>query len=568
MKNSVKWFGLIVLAAVIGFSFAACGKGNGNEGVEKTITVTDIPSEYITNYGYSVLKDITTEVVLAESSPDKGKITDTSLSMDLFATFTTRFTGSGNFTVSFEIITDADIISSTIWTGTIDSKSITNQNTNISFNEFIPGVVTSVASVTLNQSLLILTAGGTGGTLTADVQPTNATIKNVTWITGNSSVATVTGTGLTVTVNPIGQGTTTISVTTEEGDKTASCSVTVANSDGLVIVPGAGLAEKLTWLKENAATNGDYAIIVNADENILPITGILSYNARTGIKISIAGDTAERAISLDDSGYLFEVGNGVTFTLGPRIKLQGLSNNRRALVRVGTGGTLVMLNGASITGNTNDNTINIAEGGGVIVDGGTFNMNGGEISSNTVTYGFGGGVFVFNGGTFTMNNGSISGNTAGALGNPQYGGGVAVRGGNSTFTMGDGDISANTAWGTGGGLFLQGGSSSTQNATFTMNGGKIAGNEAKDTFGGGGVRVESYGIVHISNGTIYGSEPKHGMSANTAPSGAALSKISVSTALAQYGNGTIWTDIPLDDATENRTTDKTIHVVEGELEVP
>jgi len=64
-------------------------------------------------------------------------------------------------------------------------------------------------------------------------------------------------------------------------------------------------------------------------------------------------------------------------------------------------------------------------------------MNGGEISGNTLTKGYGGGVYVL--GTFTMNGGAISGNTVSSDGN--YGGGVYVEG---TFIMNNGKISGNT----------------------------------------------------------------------------------------------------------------------------
>ena len=75
--------------------------------------------------------------------------------------------------------------------------------------------------------------------------------------------------------------------------------------------------------------------------------------------------------------------------------------------------------------------------GGVKVEGGTFNMLGGEITGNTAA-GSGGGVYVSNGigsiGKFTMSGGEISGNTA-----DSYGGGVYVTPYNSTFTM-SGDV--------------------------------------------------------------------------------------------------------------------------------
>jgi len=81
----------------------------------------------------------------------------------------------------------------------------------------------SVTGVTLDQATLTLTVGGSAQ-LTATVSPENATNKNVTWSSSNASVATVDSTGKVTAVAP---GTATITVTTVDGNKTASCAVTV-----------------------------------------------------------------------------------------------------------------------------------------------------------------------------------------------------------------------------------------------------------------------------------------------------------------------------------------------------
>jgi glycosidase len=60
--------------------------------------------------------------------------------------------------------------------------------------------------------------------LTEIVVPSNATNQNVTWTSSNTSVATVSGTGL---VAAVAAGNATITVTTEDGNKTATCAITV-----------------------------------------------------------------------------------------------------------------------------------------------------------------------------------------------------------------------------------------------------------------------------------------------------------------------------------------------------
>ena len=83
----------------------------------------------------------------------------------------------------------------------------------------------SVTGVSLDKATLELYTGDTA-TLTATVQPSNATNQNVTWQSDNANVATVEG----GTVTAVGAGETDITVTTEDGGKTATCQVTVTQS--------------------------------------------------------------------------------------------------------------------------------------------------------------------------------------------------------------------------------------------------------------------------------------------------------------------------------------------------
>ena len=79
-----------------------------------------------------------------------------------------------------------------------------------------------VTGVTLDKTTLELFTGGSAN-LTATVQPGNATNKNVTWSSDTPSVASANN-GVVTAVAP---GTATITVTTEDGYKTATCAVTV-----------------------------------------------------------------------------------------------------------------------------------------------------------------------------------------------------------------------------------------------------------------------------------------------------------------------------------------------------
>ena len=97
----------------------------------------------------------------------------------------------------------------------------------------VTAATVSVTGVTLSQTQAHLYYNGTPNTLalTATVAPANATNKNVTWTSDNSSVATVDSSGNVTAVAP---GTATITVTTVDGSKTATCLVTVT---GVYIPP-------------------------------------------------------------------------------------------------------------------------------------------------------------------------------------------------------------------------------------------------------------------------------------------------------------------------------------------
>ena len=85
--------------------------------------------------------------------------------------------------------------------------------------------VSPVTGVSLNQSSLLLPVGGSK-TLTAAVMPDHATNKGVTWKSSDTAIATVDSAGR---VTGVKAGTATITATTADGGKTASCDVSVVD---------------------------------------------------------------------------------------------------------------------------------------------------------------------------------------------------------------------------------------------------------------------------------------------------------------------------------------------------
>ena len=105
-----------------------------------------------------------------------------------------------------------------------------------------PKQTVSVTGVTLDQAELSLYTGESK-TLIATVQPSDATIQNVTWESSNTEVATVDANGK---VTAEGEGEATITVTTADGGKTATCAVTVTAAP--VPVSGVSLNKDSTSL--------------------------------------------------------------------------------------------------------------------------------------------------------------------------------------------------------------------------------------------------------------------------------------------------------------------------------
>ena len=133
----------------------------------------------------------------------------------------------------------------------------------------VKAATVAVTGVTLNKSALTLIAGASE-TLTATVAPANATNKKVTWKSSNAAVATVDAAGK---VTAVKAGEATITVTTEDGAKTAACKVTVTmpvsgvtlNKTALTlniganetltatVAPANATNKKVTWKSSNAA---------------------------------------------------------------------------------------------------------------------------------------------------------------------------------------------------------------------------------------------------------------------------------------------------------------------------
>ena len=84
-----------------------------------------------------------------------------------------------------------------------------------------------VSGVSLSPTSLTLLAGGATGSIVATIVPANATNKNVTWSSSASGIAYVSD-GVVI---PVAVGAAVITVTTADGNKTATCAVSVVSAN-------------------------------------------------------------------------------------------------------------------------------------------------------------------------------------------------------------------------------------------------------------------------------------------------------------------------------------------------
>ena len=200
------------------FLFAALMSVGMFAATEVTITNSDFPM-----FGTSCTKDGVT--VSAGSIDGRGNINGP-------GSFSTTL---GNFT-KIEVTANNVSIVGPGWNGTSGKKTWTGNASSLSFNGGIMSMgmgvtlkftiadpTVAVTGVTLNQNEAQMTVGGETLTLTATVNPNNATDQSVSWSTSDANVATVEN-GV---VTAVAAGTATITVTTTDGSYTATCDVTV-----------------------------------------------------------------------------------------------------------------------------------------------------------------------------------------------------------------------------------------------------------------------------------------------------------------------------------------------------
>ena len=263
--------------------------------------------------GYSI-----TGISITKGANDKGSI---SLASTSSGTLSGK-TGAGNGNVA-------------TWSGNATSVKFSSSGqsrvTNITVTYTSTGGGGSnpvaVTGVSLDETELALTVGS-NATLTATVAPANASNKNVSWESSNTDVATVDNGEVTA----IAAGTATITVTTEEGNHTATCYVTVREAKDYATLPfnwEGGVKDDFTSLegvtasglgKDYAVDNAPYRVKFDDTDDYIQIkTDSQIGNISIGVKM-IGGANASSIVVKEST-------DGETFTDVETLSISGSKND-------------------------------------------------------------------------------------------------------------------------------------------------------------------------------------------------------------------------------------------------
>ena len=243
---------------------------------------------------------------ITTNSPIAGGTVGTAYTAPLAAsgTGTITWSNSGNLPAGLTLYENTGVISGTPTAdgtfnftvkatndGGSDSKELSitiGEQTNVPVNH-----------VLLNKTSTTLTVGNTE-TLTATVEPANATNKAVTWSSDNSGVATVSN-GVVTAVTP---GTATITVTAQ-GDSTKSASCTVTVTAAAVPVTGVTLNKTSTslYVGDTETLTATVAPDNATNKNVTWSTSDANVaTVENGVVTAVSAGTATITVTTEDGG--------------------------------------------------------------------------------------------------------------------------------------------------------------------------------------------------------------------------------------------------------------------------
>ena len=225
---------------------------NSNETGEQTITVTY--AEKSTTFTVTVRNEVTVKLDKSTIELDANESTTLSIiiTSDGYENASYGYKVSNSSVINVEKTNEFGILNVTglakgtatiTFTVTVDDLVFT-----LICNVTVNAPDVPVTGITLDSNKKTLVLGDTG-TLTATITPDNATNKEFQWNTNNTSIVElVSAQNGTLTFKAVGTGTTSITATTKDGNHTASCEITVTDTEStstpLQVVEGGIIVDK------------------------------------------------------------------------------------------------------------------------------------------------------------------------------------------------------------------------------------------------------------------------------------------------------------------------------------
>lgn len=185
----------------------------------------DLITEYVKNKTFAMLENDSNENIVHTVTNTLSTLTNTDRYIKGVSdgeSYSATLTGA-DLTVGRVSMGGTDI-TSTAYDSSTGIITISNVTGDIVVSEG-EAVITPVTGVSLNAQTKSIMPNDVE-TLTATIIPANATNKNVTWSVNNNNV-TIVPNGLTCQVTGVTDGTSVVTVTTQDGSFTASCTFTI-----------------------------------------------------------------------------------------------------------------------------------------------------------------------------------------------------------------------------------------------------------------------------------------------------------------------------------------------------
>lgn len=322
----------------------------------------------------------------------------------------------------------------------------------------------AVTGVSFDKTTLSLDVGSSE-TLTATIEPSDATNSSITWSSSDETVATVSD----GTVTGVAAGSATITATSEDGDYAATCSVTVTESSSSFV-------EAYSQSSGDVSVSGVTYYSTTSDENAVKVSG--GTFTMTNCTLTKTGDTEDSdgssfygtnsAILASDNGTVKMSGGTITtdatgangiVAYGSTVTVSDVtincSRNLSRGIHATGGGTIIASDLTINTAGNNSSVIALDKGGGIVtVTSGTYNATGQDCA------------VLYSTGDLTVNNitGSSEQGEIGVIEGDNY---ITIN--NSTITSGAGSSSR-------GMMILQSGSGDAGtglNGVINVNGGSL-----------------------------------------------------------------------------------------------